>query len=52
VRHYWWNLDHLELIAARLRLDRVRPVLDAQSGRVELDAAEIVTGEASTGRQL
>jgi SAM-dependent methyltransferase len=32
VRDYWWNLDHLDLIAQRLRLADVRSVLDVGAG--------------------
>jgi SAM-dependent methyltransferase len=32
VRDYWWNLDHLELIAARLQMEDVRSVLDVVAG--------------------
>ncbi|MGI8902412.1 MAG: class I SAM-dependent methyltransferase [Solirubrobacteraceae bacterium] len=31
-RDYWWNRDHLELIASRLNLDAVRTVLDVGCG--------------------
>jgi SAM-dependent methyltransferase len=32
VRDYWWNLDHLGLIAGRLGLNDVRSVLDVGAG--------------------
>ncbi len=32
VRDFWWNLDFLELMAARLQFDQVRTVLDAGCG--------------------
>jgi ubiquinone/menaquinone biosynthesis C-methylase UbiE len=32
VRDFWWNLDHLELCARRLGLERVQSVLDVGSG--------------------
>jgi ubiquinone/menaquinone biosynthesis C-methylase UbiE len=31
-RDFWWNLDFLELMAARLKFDQVRTVLDAGCG--------------------
>jgi SAM-dependent methyltransferase len=31
-RDFWWNLDHLELIASRLKLGGVRSVLDVGAG--------------------
>jgi SAM-dependent methyltransferase len=31
-RDFWWNPDYLRLVAARLRLDRVRSVLDVGAG--------------------
>lgn len=32
MRDFWWNLDHVELLAARLGLERVRSVLDVGAG--------------------
>ena len=49
VRDYWWNLDYLGLIATRLRLDRVRTVLDvgAGVGHWGRTLAMVLSGEAS-----